>query len=69
MEEMRTIRENGIVINEEHYEVKIFSISCDTPARKKMNGGKGSGGKSGCDRCEDEGKSYGQGISYFNSFM
>ena len=65
MEEMREIRQNGLVINGEEYEVKIFSISCDTPARKKMNGAKGSGGKSGCDRCEDEGRSYGQGIFSF----
>lgn len=66
--EMKGLEENGIIFEDTHYVVKLCCVSCDTPARKLCKKTKGHGGKGGCDRCIQPGRSFGRGRWIFDSF-
>lgn len=54
--ELNTLIENGIVINQQVFNVEIVGFSCDTPARPFIKKCKGHGGFYACERCEIRGK-------------
>ncbi|KAE9522989.1 hypothetical protein AGLY_016620 [Aphis glycines] len=56
IKELKTLIENGIIINERVFNVEIVSFSCDTPARSFSKKCRGHGGFYACERCETSGK-------------
>lgn len=56
IKELKTLIENGIIINERVFNVEIVGFSCETPARSFIKKCKGHGGFYACERCETRGK-------------
>lgn len=54
--ELKTLIQNGVVINQRVFAVEIVGFSCDTPARSFIKKCKGHGGYYACERCETKGK-------------
>ena len=56
IEELISLLADGIVINNVHYAVTIFSFICDAPARSWLKGIVGHSGYFSCERCTMKGK-------------
>jgi len=53
---LKTLIQNGVVINQRVFAVEIFGFSCDTPARSFIKKCKSHGGFYACERCETKGQ-------------
>ena len=56
IKEMNTLLEEGLIIENKHFEIEIKCFVCDTPARSFLKGTKGHGGYYACERCTIKGK-------------
>lgn len=55
IQEINMLVNEGLIINEQRFELDIHSFICDTPARAFLKGIKGHGGYWACERCEIKG--------------
>ena len=55
---------NGLLICDEHYDVKLRSIIADAPARSLLRQTRGHGAYFGCDRCQVKGRYANGSMSY-----
>ncbi|KAF7998478.1 hypothetical protein HCN44_010848, partial [Aphidius gifuensis] len=55
IEEMNKLLDNGFILTENHYEIKIHSFICDTPARALLKEIAGHTGFYSCERCDTSG--------------
>lgn len=58
--ELNNLINNGININEEHFEVKLLCVICDAPAKAFVKCVKQFSGYYGCDKCEQRGRYIGR---------
>lgn len=56
VDEINQLQINGFEFQTKHWNIKIHSVICDTPARAFVNCVKSFSGYHGCDRCEQRGK-------------
>ena len=56
MEELKIILDNGIIVNEKHFDVSVRCFVCDAPARAMLKCIKGHGGYYSCERCTVKGQ-------------
>lgn len=56
VDEIYQLQINGFEFQTKHWNIKIHSVICDTPARAFVKCVKSFSGYHGCDRCEQRGK-------------
>ncbi len=58
VDESKKLEEDGVVYSEQHYRVKIWGFTCDSPARSFITGTRGHTAQNACPKCKTNGVYY-----------